>query len=368
MPYGDDDALIGLGPDGEAYPVAAPPSVDLGRARGALLGLAVGDAYGTTLEFSTPAGLPPFPELAAGPHREVTGGGPFRLVAGQVTDDTQMACCLAASLMANGQLEPADLGRRYVAWRKVAFDIGTQTAASLGLLASGVEPLEAGRRVWVEGGRKAAGNGSLMRTVPIGVFAADLPHNRRIQSLLDSQITHWDPRCQLACAAYNAAVSVALQDGADAAGMHAAAVAELDAAAALLHDLAPEEAAATEAARVVLLKDLVAAAVDDPELYGPELHIHRHAGFVRVAFRLAFWELAHAPSYEAALVDVVNRGGDADTNGAIAGGLLGVRYGAAAIPERWSRIVLAALANRPASDPFSSLYHPRNLLALVRAE
>ena len=84
---------------GKASP---PPSQE--RSRGALLGLAVGDALGTTLEFREPK-CPPFPHLAAGPHRDMLGGGPFKLVAGQVTDDTQMACCLAASLRARGRFD-----------------------------------------------------------------------------------------------------------------------------------------------------------------------------------------------------------------------------------------------------------------------
>src|SRR5215831_18171931 len=93
------------------------------RAQGALLGLACGDALGTTLEFSELDG-PPFPMLARGPHRNITGGGPFGVLPGQVTDDTQMACCLAASLHERGQFDVSDVGRRYVEWTGHAFDIG----------------------------------------------------------------------------------------------------------------------------------------------------------------------------------------------------------------------------------------------------
>jgi ADP-ribosyl-[dinitrogen reductase] hydrolase len=73
------------------------------------------------------------------------------------------------------------------------------------------------------------------------------------------------------------------------------------------------------------------------------------AGFVRVSFRLAWWELFHAPSFEAALIDVVNRGGDTDTNAAIAGALLGAVHGSEAVPARWRAAVLSAfpLAGAP---------------------
>jgi hypothetical protein len=93
----------------------------------------------------------------------------------------------------------------------------------------------------------------------------------------------------------------------------------------------------------LLAEDLQAAQRSDPALDGPDLEIAgRMAGFVRVAFRLAFWELFHAPSFEAGLIDVVNRGGDADTNGAIAGALLGARFGVMGIPSRWRHAVLDA--------------------------
>jgi ADP-ribosylglycohydrolase len=102
----------------------------------------------------------------------------------------------------------------------------------------------------------------------------------------------------------------------------------------------------------------------DPQLYGPELHIHDQAGFVRVAFRLAFWEMLHAPTFEAALVDVANRGGDADTNAAIAGALCGAVAGELEIPDAWKRLVLDALSD-DLSSPFATDYHPRVLNDLV---
>jgi hypothetical protein len=86
-------------------------------------------------------------------------------------------------------------------------------------------------------------------------------------------------------------------------------------------------------------------------------------GFVRVAFRVAFWHLAHTDDFEAALVDVVNRGADADTNGAITGALLGARLGVDAIPARWRAAVDGALAGQ--SGPWATTYHPRELFALL---
>jgi ADP-ribosyl-[dinitrogen reductase] hydrolase len=338
---------------------------DRNRARGALLGLAVGDALGTTLEFTAPA-APAFPTLATGPHREVVGGGPFNVAPGQVTDDTQLACCLAASLKACGKFDSDDVARRYADWRPLAFDVGAQTSASICNFRSGMTPWVAGKAAW--GGTKGsyAGNGSLMRTAPIGVFFAGQPQELRRASLLDSAITHYDPRCRLACAAFNAAVACAVvrRRKPSPAELLDAARKELPLASTFLLAEADPATKAINSALADLQKDLEAAADPDPKLCGPGLHIHRQQGFVRVAFRLAFWELLHVTSFETALVDVVNRGGDADTNGAIAGALLGACYGESAISGRWTRTVLDALQASP-PGPWRDTYHPRRLLELV---
>jgi ADP-ribosylglycohydrolase len=327
------------------------------RELGALLGLAVGDALGTTLEFTAPA-APAFPELARGPHTDIVGGGPFRVAPGQVTDDTQLAVCLATSVRERGGFDAADVARAYVAWRPHAFDIGRTTAAAIELLAEG--DLDAGRAVWERSGRRAAANGSLMRTAPIGVAFAGDPRGCRAAALADSALTHFDPRCRLACAAFDAAVAEGV-GGAGAVAMVDRARAELHAAAA---DVAADgtPAAAVAAAVLALDEDLRRARDADPQLYG-DVHIHRHEGYVRVAFRLAFWELVHAPDFVAGLVDVVNRGGDADTNGAIAGAVLGARHGADAIPAAWRERVLGALAGD--ARPLATVYHPRELVRLA---
>jgi hypothetical protein len=107
-----------------------------------------------------------------------------------------------------------------------------------------------------------------------------------------------------------------------------------------------------------LREDLKFAQADDPELYGPDLHLfHPYPSLLRTTYRLAFWELFHAPSLEAALIDVANRGGDADTNAAITGALFGAILGEKAVPEAWAERVLEA--------PGSGNYHPRNLVTLA---
>lgn len=363
-----DQTLPGMMPDGRMNRVTAPRSVLPARGRGALLGLAVGDALGTTLEFSTRS-APELPTLVTGPHTEVVGGGPFGLAPGQVTDDTHMATCLAQSLMASGGLNPSELVQRYIAWSAVTFDIGNQTSSALRRAARGGDPRAAGHKVWLDSGRAMAGNGSLMRTLPIGVFFHGDDEWMRDASLDDSSITHADPRCLLACVAYNAAVARAIGRSTTpvpAQELWEAAQAALSDGATALLERHPEERSPIEEALEALQSDLYHATQSNPDLYGLEVHLQRMAGFVRVAFRLAFWHLLHTDSYPAALIDTVNRGGDADTNGAIVGGLLGARLGEEAIPAAWRERVLGALQTPHPTGPFATLYHPRALLELVR--
>lgn len=300
---------------------------------------------GTTQEFSRPD-APAFPALASGPQREIVGGGPFDLEPGQVTDDTQMATCLAASLRQRDGFDVTDVATRYRAWQRHAFDIGGQTRSALDAIECGTSPRQAGRDVWEAGGCDAAGNGALMRTAPIGVFFASDLERLRQASRDDSAVTHFDERCQQACVAFNAAIACAISTDGD------------------VNTQRIWRSARDELSHADLIDDLEHARRDDPDLLSDEVHLHEHQGFVRVAFRLAFWELLHAPSVEAALIDVINRGGDADTNGAIAGALLGAVHGERAIPTRWRRLVLHALEGA-APSALRDVYHPVRMLDLV---
>jgi ADP-ribosylglycohydrolase len=345
-------------------------SKDRDRMRGALLGLAVGDALGTTYEFEH-MDQPPYPALAAGPATDVVGAGPFDLRPGQVTDDTQLAVCLARSLAERGRLDVADVAARYVAWAQHAFDIGNQTRAAIDRLEAGEPPSSAALAHWRSRGRQPAGNGSLMRTTPIAVALGGAPGSAVIDAAIaDSLITHAEPRCALACAAFDAAIAAAIAEPLDGRAMVEVASRALERGAARLRAVwagddaeAAADRAALERAVVELAGDLGAALQDNPDVYGEELHLLRRPGYVRVAFRLAFWHAVHTPSWQGALVDVASRGGDADTNGAIAGALLGARDGAGAIPAAWIERVLGV--EQPGPAAWAEAHHPRHLLALV---
>jgi ADP-ribosylglycohydrolase len=111
-----------------------------------------------------------------------------------------------------------------------------------------------------------------------------------------------------------------------------------------------------------LREDLRAALDDDPLLYGPDLHLFSSPTHLRVTFRLALWELFHAPSLQSGLLDVVNRGGEADVNAAVTGALLGAVFGDAAVPQEWASTVLEAL--EWVGGPHWHVYHPRLMITL----
>ena len=131
------------------------------RYRGALLGLAAGDAVGTTVEFKPPGSFAPVTDMV--------GGGPFDLKAGQWTDDTSMALCLAESLIHRGGFDATDQLERYLRWYRdghlsstgACFDIGNTTAAALGHFARTRESFSGSTEP------RSAGNGSMMRLVPV---------------------------------------------------------------------------------------------------------------------------------------------------------------------------------------------------------
>ena len=326
----------------------------------------MGDALGAPLKTRRLA-APPFPQFADGPYRELKGGGPFELRRGQVGESGQQACVLGSGLRELGRYDPDDMLRRYLSWQGHAQGMSESTREVLTeVLESGLPKTTAARRVWLRGYRRVVGNGSLARTAPIGVFLRKDPQARIQASLADCALTHFDPRCQLACVALNGAIAHALNMGAKGTvdDLFTAALSALSVASAMLGRSAADYVQQVTDATADLKSDLVAAKDKDPMLYGPDLHLHLKPDHVRVAFRLAWWELVHAPSFEAGVVDAVNRGGDADANGAITGALLGAFHGEEAIASEWREGVLEA-SGPWASGPLGTTWHPRNLLLLA---
>jgi len=305
------------------------PPTKVQRLLGGLLGVHAGDALGATLEFSTwhhirtkyPDGL-----------RTIVGGGPFGWPAGHATDDTDLtrAVLLAYRARADGSAagDVAKIaGDRMVDWLEGRWpdrslgqgpvDMGAATGIGLQRYRSTRDPMRAGA------GEGQAGNGSLMRCIATGLFQPDRASMIH-ESIRISAITHDDRRCVVACAAYNGIVR-ALLGGAipgDAVREGLAVAAELE-----------EDAAGLvqEAIRVGIDGVKVAELAET----GPGPLKGKASGYVLESLTLAVSAVLDPRSFVDVLVDVVRVGRDTDTNGAIAGGLLGVRDGIEAIPKDW---------------------------------
>jgi len=284
------------------------------RARGAMLGLAVGDALGAAVEWLHPDQIR---SRYGGPLRDMAASAMWDL--GEWTDDTAMAVELASSLADQGGYDEADVFGRYAVWaRSRPKDIGATVSAALRRSRSPAEARAAAAAHHKAEGR-SAGNGSLMRTVPIAIrYRADPGAIERF-SRLDSSLTHHDPLAGDACAWLNLTV------------------------AALIQGRRPPQSI-SDVARVAE----AAVAADPAELAAAA---QEQRGYVMTTLRIAFAAAFRHDAFEPAVVFAVNLGGDADTNGAVAGALAGARFGAGGIPQRWleplrRKEVVSGLANR----------------------
>lgn len=293
------------------------------RANGVLLGLACGDALGRPVEFASAS------EISAEHGRldEMVGHGTWNQPAGTITDDTEQALCIARSLVEQQDFDPADIADRFVAWYDSGpFDIGKMTMKALSRLKHGDAWNEAGQHVWESSPEgQNAGNGSVMRSPPLAIpYASDWDRLAEM-SRHSSQITHADARCTEGCTVLNLTVAGLLEDGGT----------PLEDALDYVGADAPDE--------------LVTAL--EPLARGDSPRTLETSGYVVHSLQTALHDGIFADSAEEAIVTAVNRGGDTDTIGAIAGAVAGARFGASSLPDRWLRAIgeadeLEALAEK----------------------
>ncbi len=284
------------------------------RARGSLLGLAVGDALGTTLEFQTPGSFTPVTDML--------GGGPFRLRPGQWTDDTSMALCLADSLLACGGFDAADQMQRYVRWwrsgyrssRRECFDIGNTVRSALHRFEASGDPFAGSTDPF------SAGNGSLMRLAPVPIFHSVAPDLAIADAERMSRTTHGAFEAVDACRYYCGLILGAL-----------AGEARETLCSPLYHPARerwhPEELAPK-------LCEIACGSFKTKS--PPEI---RGTGYVLDALEAALWAFWHAEDFRAGALAAVNLGDDADTTGAIYGQLAGAYFGQRGIPAKWLAIL-----------------------------
>lgn len=296
------------------------------RFRGALLGLAAGDAVGTAVEFSPPGSFAPVADLV--------GGGPFRLAPGQWTDDTSMALCLAESLVERQGFDPVDQLTRYVRWWRegylsstgACFDIGTATRAALARFERTGEPYPG------DAFPDAAGNGSLMRLAPVPLYFSGDVAEAVEWSGKSSRTTHGSRLAADACRYYGALVWGAVND-----------VPKEE----LLRE--PFEPAPGFWHGAPLAREILEVAMGSYKRREPPAIAGK--GFVVKTLEAALWAFHRTDNFRDGCLAVVNLGDDADSTAAVYGQVAGAFYGEYAIPEEWrNRLALvdaiAALAQR----------------------
>ena len=272
------------------------------RARGALLGLAVGDAIGTTVEFK--------PRGSFRAMTDMVGGGPFGLEPGQFTDDTSMALCLAASLIDSG-FNLQDQMTRYTRWANEVymssngrcFDIGIATRGALQRFQRNGDP-QAGST-----NPNSAGNGCLMRLAPVPIRYADNPELAVRYSEEQATTTHQAPECLAASRLFGEILVRALEGQSK----------EQVLAPPLLTGKLPTKLDLIGRGRY-LTKDRQAI---------------RGTGYVVDSLEATLWCFAQTSSFRECVLMAANLGDDADTTAAQAGQIAGAFYGESAIPLEW---------------------------------
>jgi ADP-ribosyl-[dinitrogen reductase] hydrolase len=289
------------------------------RFRGCLLGLAAGDAVGTSVEFARRSSFTPLTDM--------NGGGPFHLKPGQWTDDTSMALCLATSLVERGGFDARDQMERYWDWYRHGtfsstgrcFDIGTTTLQALQRFKETGEPFSGSTDPY------SAGNGSIMRLAPVAM--AYYPNRDEIwrYTAESSRTTHGALECLDACRLLGDILYQALSGAGKA-----------------------ETLLSSDPQRLVSKKIQSIARGEYRDK--PEDKI-RGTGYVVEALEAALWCFWVTDSFESAILKAANLGDDADTTAAICGQVAGAFYGESGIPPRWleklaMREEIAELAER----------------------
>lgn len=294
-------------------------SAQVDRACGALLGSAAGDALGAGYEFAhLPADLVP----------AMIGGGLGDFAPGEWTDDTSMTWAIADVAATGLDLRTPEaldaIAARFREWFDTRPpDIGINTSTVL--RAAGASPTGASLTAAAQAEHDATGhtggNGSLMRTAAVGLTHLDDPAALAEAAMAVSALTHADPRAQEACALWSLAIRHAVLEG------------EYDVRSGLA--LLPPAAAAFWSER------LDEAEQSEPATFNPN-------GYVVLALQAAWSAIVHTPiptdgepcgQLVTALENAVKIGHDTDTVAAIAGALLGARWGMSAVPASWRRIL-----------------------------
>lgn len=286
------------------------------RIKGAIYGQAIGDALGLGAEFLTktqvaqfyPGGLKDYDQIIQDGHRS-------RWEKGEWTDDTEQMMCIFDSLLNKHQIDIKDIAKNLHHWaNNGGRGIGNTIYAVLSDDEFLKDPHKVAQAVWEKSGKLLAANGGVMRTSILGVWEyydlQKVAHNAEIVC----KITHTDPRCVGSCVAVSLAISLLLQGQTN-------------------YDIISQKIQELSVPYDDRLKEYFEFA-ETKTLENLELNQKDSIGYTLKAMAVAFWALKNT-NFEDGILKIINEGGDADTNAAIAGSVLGAKYGFSAIPTRW---------------------------------
>lgn len=314
------------------------------QAQGALLGALIGDAVGAVLEF---LGRPPAQDEITDA-LNLPGGGMLRVAPGQITDDGELTLALARALVAKDTYPAESVASNYLRWiQSMPFDVGNATSMAMRCKQNHPLPLHKQMASNAQTHNHASkANGALMRCSPLGLWSTRLNQEQTAEAAVaDASLTHPNPSCLAANAAYACAIRRLILSTGDAQSA-------FDAAQCALNSPCVPESGQAEVRD--WLEDAAAG-------YLPACH--PMAGFVRIAFTYAFHHLLEQTPYEQALRQTLTGGGDTDTNACIVGGLVGALHGVDAIPQALIQGVLQSDGRLGRERP--AWLHPRDALQLA---
>ncbi len=294
--------------------------MNLNQYYGAVIGSACGDTLGRATEFMKERDILSYYDY------KITEYQPDRLGVfqyGEYTDDTYLMLCIANSLIDNKDMDIYDLSERFCHWLQTnGKDCGNLTYDAISLMEQGFDPIDSGRHAWEKSGKNSAGNGGLMRNTPVPLFYAN-DFNKMIEaSELACKITHFDNRCILSCMAHSIAMYAILHDY-------------------NVFDYVFAHCGERDNEFDDLLYEARDCKIKDFKLDGYDM------GYTYLSLKVALCAIFNYDNFSDPIIEIVNKGGDADTNACIAGGLLGAKFGLDSIPKPWQDDLLG----------FSDLYN-----------
>lgn len=288
------------------------------RIRGVIFGNAIGDALGRGTEFLSKREVQIIYPNGIRKYEDIDMNSRFRRTweQGEWTDDTDQMLCIMDSIIENKAVVPHDIAKRFLKWAvEDGRGMGGTTRRVFGHPLFVTDPHEAAEAIWLNSGKTLAPNGGVMRTSILGVWDHYDVHKVIQNTEIVCKITHADPRCVASCVAVTLAISQMVNGVDD-----------------------PVMASSTAAFMASQYDEGIHRVVELAEkgsIYDLMLDDEDSIGYTYKTAHAGFWEFIQAENFHDGIIEIIHEGGDADTNAAVAGAMLGARFGFSTIPIGW---------------------------------